>query len=61
MNKKYWNAIPFSNSVDSFQGLQQSDLWSSAKGPSNVPSAAKLAEPKPGMSIDAALLGKPKR
>ncbi|XP_027085241.1 uncharacterized protein [Coffea arabica] len=41
---------------------QPSDLWSSGKSSdSSEPSATKLAESDPGFSLDASLLGKPKR
>lgn len=47
---------------ESATGLQPSDLWSSGKSSdSSAPSATKLAESDPGFSLDAALLGKPKR
>ncbi|KAL3498803.1 hypothetical protein ACH5RR_041535 [Cinchona calisaya] len=46
---------------ESVTGLQPSDIWSSAKSPFNAPSATKPAEHNPGNSINAALLGKPKR
>ncbi|XP_027183256.1 uncharacterized protein LOC113781505 isoform X3 [Coffea eugenioides] len=47
---------------ESATGLQPSDLWSSGKSSdSSEPSATKLAESDPGFSLDASLLGKPKR